>query len=88
MKLTVSRETFLARLGIAVRGASTRSAIQTLSGVLLRVDDGTAELQATDMELGVRVSLEARESTAGFPFLKPNPRPYRRVHRHYKFKVR
>ncbi len=65
MKLTVSRETFLARLGIAVRGASTRSAIQTLSGVLLRVEDGKAELQATDMELGVRVSLEVRDSAAG-----------------------
>ena len=65
MKLTVSRETFLARLGIAVRGASTRSAIQTLSGVLLRVEDGRAELQATDMELGVRVSLEIREAAAG-----------------------
>jgi DNA polymerase III subunit beta len=65
LKLTVSRETFLARLGIAVRGASTRSAIQTLAGVLLRVEDGTAELQATDMELGVCVSLEARESAAG-----------------------
>ena len=65
MKLTVSRETFLARLGIAVRGASTRSAIQTLAGVLLRVEDGTAELQATDMELGVRVALEPRDSAAG-----------------------
>ena len=65
MKLTVSRETFLARLGIAVRGASTRSAIQTLSGVLVRVDDGKPELQATDMELGVRVALEARDSSPG-----------------------
>jgi DNA polymerase III subunit beta len=65
LKLTVSRETFLARLGIAVRGASTRSAIQTLSGVLVRVEDGKAELQATDMELGVRVSLEAREASSG-----------------------
>jgi DNA polymerase-3 subunit beta len=65
LKLTVSRETFLARLGIAVRGASTRSAIQTLSGVLLRVEDGGAELQATDMELGVRVSLETREAAVG-----------------------
>jgi DNA polymerase III sliding clamp (beta) subunit (PCNA family) len=35
LKLTVSRETFLAKLGIAVRGASTRSAIQTLAGVLV-----------------------------------------------------
>lgn len=65
MKLTVSRETFLARLGVAVRGASTRSAIQTLSGVLLRVEDAKAELQATDMELGVRVQLETQESAPG-----------------------
>ncbi|HYP48678.1 MAG TPA: DNA polymerase III subunit beta [Thermoleophilaceae bacterium] len=65
MKLSVSRETFLARLGIAVRGASTRSAIQTLSGVFLRVDDGRAELQATDMELGVRVGLDVSRSSPG-----------------------
>jgi DNA polymerase III subunit beta len=65
LKLTVSRETFLARLGVAVRGASTRSAIQTLSGVLLRVDEGAAELQATDMELGLRVGLEAGQSSPG-----------------------
>jgi DNA polymerase-3 subunit beta len=65
LKLTVSRETFLASLGIAVRGASSRSAIQTLAGVLLRVENGTAELRATDMELGVRVSFEMRESTPG-----------------------
>ena len=65
MKLTVSRETFLARLGIAVRAASTRSAIQTLSGVLIRVDEGRAELLATDMELGLRVQLEPVSSTPG-----------------------
>ena len=65
MKLTVSRETFLAKLGIAVRGASTRSPIQTLAGVLLRVEEGRAELEATDMELGVRVALETTESSPG-----------------------
>jgi DNA polymerase-3 subunit beta len=65
VKLDVSRETLLARLGIAVRGVSTRSAIQTLAGVLLRVDDGKAELQATDMELGVRVGLDVSESADG-----------------------
>jgi DNA polymerase III subunit beta len=65
LKLTVSRETFLSSLGIAVRGASTRSAIQTLSGVLLRVDGGRAELQATDMELGLRVHLEASQASPG-----------------------
>src|SRR6185295_8560169 len=33
--------------------------------VLLRVEDGRAELEATDMELGVRVALETTESTPG-----------------------
>ncbi len=65
MKLTVSRETFLSRLSVAVRGASTRSAIQTLAGVLIRVDDDRAELQATDMELGVRIGLETTEASPG-----------------------
>src|SRR4029450_3137483 len=65
LKLSVSRETFLARLGVAVRGASTRGPVPSLAGVLLRVEDGRAELQATDMELGVRVSLETSESTPG-----------------------
>ncbi len=65
MKLTVSRETFLAKLGIAVRGASTRSAIQTLAGVLIRVEESGGELEATDMELGVRVALEPAGSSPG-----------------------
>jgi DNA polymerase-3 subunit beta len=65
LKLTVSRETFVAKLGIAVRGASTRSPIQTLAGVLLKVDEGHAELEATDMELGVRVGLDIQEASPG-----------------------
>jgi len=65
LKLSVSRETFLAKLGVAVRGVSTRSAIQTLAGVHLRVSGGTLQLEATDMELGVRVSLEAGDTTDG-----------------------
>lgn len=59
MKLVLSRESFLDRLGIVARGVSTRSAIQTLSGVLIRVDGGVAELQATDTELGIRANVEA-----------------------------
>ncbi len=59
MKLTVSRETLLTQLGVVARGVSTRSAIQTLSGVLLRLDEDAAELQATDNELGIRAALDA-----------------------------
>jgi DNA polymerase-3 subunit beta len=70
MKFSVSREKFLAQLGIAVRGVSTRSAIQTLSGVMLRAGSDGLELQATDMELGIRVRVEAsieREGSAVLP---------------------
>src|SRR2546430_16099954 len=70
MKFSVPREKFLAHLGIAVRGVSTRSAIQTLSGVMLRAGSDGLELQATDMELGIRVRVEAsaeREGSAVLP---------------------
>ena len=36
MKFSIDKERFLTALGIAVRGASTRSAIQTLAGVMVR----------------------------------------------------
>src|SRR5918995_5678098 len=70
MKFSVSREAFLSRLGVAVRGVSTRSAIQTLAGVLVKAEGDGVELQATDMELGVRVQVEAapeRPGTAVLP---------------------
>lgn len=65
MKLVLSRESFLDRLGIVARGVSTRSAIQTLSGVLISADGGSAELQATDTELGIRASVDARVERHG-----------------------
>jgi DNA polymerase III subunit beta len=70
MKISASREQFLGDLGVAVRGVSTRSGIQTLAGVMLRASDGALELQATDMELGIRVSAQAsieREGSAVLP---------------------
>ncbi len=65
MKFTVSRETFLAQLSVVARGASTRSAIQTLAGVLIRLEEGRAELHATDTDLGIRASLDAQIEVAG-----------------------
>src|SRR5437868_15392796 len=60
MKIEIEKSAFLVALGIAARGASTRSAVQTLAGVMLRVEDGALELQATDLELGVRIQTEAK----------------------------
>src|SRR3954469_20911779 len=66
MKFSVSREKFIGSLGVAARGVSTRSAIQTLAGIRLEArDGGGVELQATDMELGIRVAAEATVERAG-----------------------
>src|SRR6058998_2676489 len=70
MKFSVSREKFIGSLGIAARGVSTRSAIQTLAGIRLQAGSDGVELQATDMELGIRVSSEAsveRDGTVVLP---------------------
>ena len=69
MKFSVSKDQLLANLGVAVRGVSTRSAIQTLSGVMIRVENGAAELQATDMELGIRIGLPVSVEREGFVVL-------------------
>jgi DNA polymerase III subunit beta len=65
LKLSISRETFLGHLSVAVRGVSTRSAIQTLAGVKLDVSGNALELQATDMDLGIRVRAEVGDATDG-----------------------
>src|ERR671937_2682278 len=65
MKFSISRDQFLSQVGIAVRGVSTRSAIQTLAGVLIRAEGGELELQATDRELGIRVRVDASPASDG-----------------------
>ncbi len=65
MKFSISRDTFLAQLGVAVRGVSTRSAIQTLAGVLVRAGDGAVVLEATDMELGIHIRTPAEVERDG-----------------------
>jgi DNA polymerase-3 subunit beta len=65
MKFSIPCDQFVSSLGVAARGVSTRSAIQTLAGVLVRVEDGRVELQATDMELGIRVSAPASTERDG-----------------------
>lgn len=57
MKLETSSQELLGQLQTAARVASTRSAVQALSGVQLVAVNGAAELRATDMEVGLRVPL-------------------------------
>jgi DNA polymerase-3 subunit beta len=70
MKLSTGRDALFAQLQTVTRAASTRSAIQALSGVQIVAKDGAIELRATDMEIGLRVPLEGeivRDGAAVLP---------------------
>src|SRR3954453_21325261 len=56
MKLSTRRDLLFAQLQTVTRAASTRSAVQALSGVQVLVQGGAIELRATDMEIGFWVS--------------------------------
>jgi DNA polymerase-3 subunit beta len=57
MKITTRRDALFAQLQMVTRAASTRSAVQALSGVQVLAAKGEIELRATDMEIGLRVPL-------------------------------
>jgi DNA polymerase-3 subunit beta len=65
MKLSTRRDTLFTQLQTVTRAASTRSAVQALSGVLLQARDGSVELRATDMEIGLRVPLDGEVARDG-----------------------
>ncbi|MCW3047377.1 MAG: dnaN [Solirubrobacterales bacterium] len=65
MKLSASCQELLTQLQTVSRVASTRSAVQALSGVQLEAGDSGVELRATDMEIGLRVPLEAEVQRPG-----------------------
>jgi DNA polymerase-3 subunit beta len=70
MKLSTARDELFTKLQTVSRVASTRSAIQALSGVQLLAGPDGVELRATDMEVGLRVPLEAevvREGSVVLP---------------------
>src|SRR3989337_504953 len=70
MKFSVSREKFIGSLGTAARGVSTRSAIPTLARIRLEArQEAGIELQATDMELGIRVAAEGTVEREGIVVL-------------------
>lgn len=65
MKFTTDREHLLSRLQLVSRAVSTRSAIPTLSGILVAARQGSVLLQATDMEIGLSLELDAAPETEG-----------------------
>src|SRR3954466_4451739 len=65
LKVTCSRNELAAKLAIVGRGVSTRTAVQILGGILLRAEGGKVELAATDMELSLRTTLDAKVEGEG-----------------------
>ena len=65
MKLTCTKDELAEKLQVAGRGVSTRTTVQILAGILLRAGDGRLSLSATDMEISLRVSLEAQVEDEG-----------------------
>ena len=59
MKISLERDALLAQLQTVTRVASTRSAIQALSGVQILASGSTCELRATDMDVSLRVPFAA-----------------------------
>ena len=69
MKISLEREALLGQLQTVSRVASTRSAIQALSGVQIAASSNTCELRATDMDVGLRVPLTAEVAREGIVVL-------------------
>ncbi len=70
MKISLDRDALLSQLQAVTRVASTRTAIQALSGVQLFASATTCELRATDTDVSLRVPLEAdvvRDGNAVLP---------------------
>jgi DNA polymerase-3 subunit beta len=66
MQITIPTAVFANDLQTASRVASTRSAVQALSGIQIHADpDGHTELRTTDMEVALRLPLEASQQSSG-----------------------
>jgi DNA polymerase III subunit beta len=73
MKIEVSRDELVAKLGIVSRAVSTRGTVQVLSGILLSAEAGTLTLAATDMELSLRTTLDAQVDGDGAVVIPGKP---------------
>jgi DNA polymerase III subunit beta len=59
VKITTSRDTLFSQLQIAARVASSHSAVQALSGTQIAASADGVEIRATDLEVGLRIPLQA-----------------------------
>jgi DNA polymerase III subunit beta len=65
MKVTCAKEELAEKLQVVGRGVSTRTSVQILAGIYLRAAGEQLALSATDMEISLRVALEAQVEDEG-----------------------
>src|SRR6201988_2259745 len=65
MKFSVSKDKMLEGLSIVQNVVSTRTTLPILSNVLLQASDGEIRLTTTDLDVGVRRSVEAQVERTG-----------------------
>src|SRR5688572_27946061 len=57
MKLTTPRDTFVSALQNVGRAVSSRSTLPSLGGILFSAESDTLTLRATDMEMGITLTV-------------------------------
>jgi len=65
LNVVCPKDELVQTLAVVSRGVSTRTAVLVLSGIMLRAEDGQLHLAATDMELSLRGSIDARVASDG-----------------------
>lgn len=70
MIIKLNRDSFAKAVGLLSHVTSSRSAIQAVSGIHFKCKNGTLELEATDLEIGMRITIE-RELSGEFGYVLP-----------------
>ena len=60
LQITLSRDELASKLAVVARAVSSRTTVLVLGGIQLQAADGRLQLAATDMELSLRSTLDAR----------------------------
>lgn len=56
MKFSINQSELHSALSVVAKGSSTRSTLSILAGVYIKAEEGTVTLQATNLELSIKVS--------------------------------
>ncbi len=65
LKVSVSQEALADRLAVVARAVSTRTTVLVLGGIQITAGDGKLQLAATDMEISLRLAVEASVDDPG-----------------------